>query len=305
MAKSDSKILQNEIKKLLDAMLGGNVKKAKKPNNRITPHAVTGPLSTMKILMIDIETSPHELLGFGLFNQNFGIDSIKKASEVICYAAEWMHETNNVMFDSVNESTPEEMMSGLWKLVDEADAICHYNGRSFDMKKILGSFMMCGLKPPRPYKNIDLLDVVRKTDGYASKKLDWIAQVINGDRKLSHAGIDLWKRCGEGDQKAWKTMKKYNIKDTALLRGLYWKYLPYMDKHPNHAVFMVRAGITLRSPICPNCGSDDLRTNGIIALSTQMYELDTCNNCGTHIRGRSTIVPKESRKFIRTQTTNG
>lgn len=46
----------------------------------------------MKILLLDIETSPNVAHVWGLWQQNVGTNQLLEASEVMCWAAKWYGE---------------------------------------------------------------------------------------------------------------------------------------------------------------------------------------------------------------------
>jgi hypothetical protein len=55
------------------------------------------------------------------------------------------------------------------------------------------------MKPPAPFKQIDLLQTMRGT-GFPSKKLDYVTQRLGLGQKTKHKGMELWKACIAGDQ---------------------------------------------------------------------------------------------------------
>ena len=63
----------------------------------------------MKILILDIETSPHTGFHWGLFQQNISIGQLIESSTVLCWAAKWLGE-KKVHFSSVYDTTPIKMI---------------------------------------------------------------------------------------------------------------------------------------------------------------------------------------------------
>ncbi|NIV35232.1 MAG: hypothetical protein GWN58_38990, partial [Anaerolineae bacterium] len=57
---------------------------------------------------------------------------------------------------SLLEWDMEGMLEGAWELLDEADAVVHYNGKKFDIPTLNREFVKYGFTPPSPYKQIDL-----------------------------------------------------------------------------------------------------------------------------------------------------
>lgn len=56
--------------------------------------------SPLRLLMLDIETSPNLAAVWGLFNVNIGINQIIKPGGTLCWAAKWYGE-KEIMFSSV------------------------------------------------------------------------------------------------------------------------------------------------------------------------------------------------------------
>ena len=248
----------------------------------------------MKILHLDIETAPNVCYTWGLFNQNIGINQIVESGYTLCWAAKW-HGDNKVEFMSIHEHGMEAMVQRMWELLDEADAVCHYNGEKFDMPTLNKEFALQDLCPPAPYHQIDLLRTARRRFKFTSNKLDYISQQFGLGSKVQHKGMDLWRECMAGNDKSWKTMKKYNIQDVKLLEKLYLHLLPWIQNHPNHALYK-----DTDRPVCPNCGSTHVVKNGVEHLKTLSYQRYRCGDCLTPIRGRTNITDKDKKKHILT-----
>jgi hypothetical protein len=81
-------------------------------------------------------------------------------------------------------------------LLDSADVVLHFNGRRFDVPHLNREFLLAGLTPPSPYKQIDLLSgVVRQGSSFPSNKLAVRVEGTGPRRaRRRHGGFDLWKR---------------------------------------------------------------------------------------------------------------
>jgi len=249
----------------------------------------------MRIVHLDIETSPNTVYTWGLFKQNVGINQIVDPGRTICWAAKW-HGKNKIHFDSEHESTHRAMVKGIWSLMNEADAVCHYNGARFDVPTLNKEFLKYSLQPPAPYKQIDLLKVVRKQFKHTSNKLDYISQQLGIGEKVKHMGHDLWRGCMDGDESAWRLMKKYNIHDVRLLETLYTRLLPWITTHPNYALYT-----DTDRPVCTNCGGEKVHRRGIERTKTQQYRRFQCIECRTWMRSRMNITPAEKRPNVLVQ----
>lgn len=283
------------ILKLLPEATEWQVRTIIKDMNTNTPSTSQKP--GMKILGIDIETSPNTVHVWGLFNQNVGLNQILDTSRVLCFAYKWFNEpTTKTVFVSEHEEGREKMLKTAWKLLDEADAVVHYNGAYFDIPSLNKEFLKLGLLPPSPYKQIDLLQTIRKNFKFVSRKLEHVLIDLNIGKKVEHEGHTLWTKCLAGDEEAWKNMKQYNIGDVDEMEKLYIRVLPWISNHPNHALYM-----DSDRPVCPNCGSDNLQSRGYYRTKTQQYRRFACTDCGSWTRERHTMVSASKRKNILTQ----
>lgn len=248
----------------------------------------------MKILLLDIETAPNKVYTWGLYNQNVGINQIVEAGYTLCWAAKWLNE-DGVMFDSVHKSTEIHMLQGIHNLLADADAVVHYNGSKFDIPTLNKEFVIKGMEVPTPYHQIDLYRVVKQRFKFPSNKLDYVAQALGLGGKVKHKGMDLWNECMQGEEESWQQMEAYNIQDVVLLENLYKRILPWIASHPNHGLHSDED-----RPVCPNCGSVHVVKKGIETTKTMQYQRYRCSDCGTPLRGRLSITPKEKRPNILT-----
>jgi DNA polymerase elongation subunit (family B) len=237
----------------------------------------------MKILLLDIETSPNTAHVWGLWQQNVSINQLMESSYVLCYAAKWLGE-DEVHFDSVHQSKPKAMLKGIHVLLDEADAVVHYNGTKFDIPTLNKEFLLHRYNPPSPYKQIDLLRVVRSNFRFPSNKLDYVSQRLGLGKKHAHEGHDLWVKCMNGDKDAWGRMESYNIQDVVLLESLYSTLLPWIKSHPNHNLYT-------SNTVCPACSGHRLQKRGTAVSITGTYQRYQCKDCGSWSQGAKT--PKE------------
>jgi uncharacterized protein YprB with RNaseH-like and TPR domain len=180
----------------------------------------------MKILMLDIETTPLQVYTWGLWDQNIGINQIIKSTEMMCFGAKWLGQ-KSVTFRSVHHDGKKAMLEELHALMDEADALVGWNSAAFDHKHINREFLENEMTPPSPTKDLDLMTIVKANFQFPSNKLDYVAQKLGVGSKVKHSGFELWIKCMAGDDKAWREMKKYQIQDVQLLDSLYDILLPW------------------------------------------------------------------------------
>ena len=238
----------------------------------------------MKILLLDIETSPNIGAFWGLFKQNISHNHVTKVGRTLCWAAKW-HNESKVYFASTHHDGHEDMVEKMWLLLDEADVVVHYNGKKFDMPTLNREFLLQELVPPSPYKQVDLYSTVRSNFRFVSNKLDFVCQQLGLGAKTQHKGMDLWFGCMEGKREDWKVMKEYNIQDVALLEDLYVELLPWVRAHPSHGVYT-----NAERPTCRNCGSEHVHKKGVEHTTTTSYQRYKCADCGTNMRGRKALA---------------
>lgn len=243
----------------------------------------------IKILSIDIECSPNDAHVWGLFNQNIGINQLMKPSDTMCFAAKWYDKPDIIFYAQTDEISKRKMVHKAWTLLDEADAVLHYNGIKFDIPTLNKEFLLMGLNPPSPFKQIDLYREVKKNFRLPSYKLDFVAQYFGIGAKVKHEGHELWVKCLQNDQDAWARMQKYNEEDVLLLEKLYNKIKPWVKQHPNLGLY-----IDSDKPICRICGCTNLIKKGKEYTQVSSYQRYKCGSCGTNLRGRLNEADREN-----------
>jgi len=234
----------------------------------------------LKILLLDIETAPLVAYAWSLWDDKIPTDRVIEQGYTLCFSARW-NDKGPTQFASVETGTSRQMIRKAWELLDEADVVCHYHGSKFDIPTLNREFVLQGMKPPSPFKELDLLKVVRRRFRFESNKLDYVCQQLGLGSKVAHKGMDLWKDCMRGDPQAWRTMRRYNMRDVILLQKLYHRLLPWIQNHPNHGVFD-----GADKPTCRNCGSNKLQSRGYERTTTMVYRRFKCMACGAWNRGR-------------------
>jgi hypothetical protein len=232
----------------------------------------------MKILFLDLETSPNLAFVWGLWQQNVSINQLMESTEVICFGARW-HGKKEVIFKSVHHHGKKAMLDELHKLMEEADVLVGWNSQAFDSKHIKREFLENGYLPPSPYKELDLMRVVKSQFKFPSNKLDYVSQTLGVGAKVQHSGFDLWIGCMADNKKAWAEMKEYQIQDVNLLIDLYEILKPWIKNHPHAALYEGVAGG------CSNCSSVNLQRRGLARTITATYQRFQCMDCGKWLRG--------------------
>lgn len=248
----------------------------------------------MKLLVADIETAPITAHAWGLFKQNIGLNQIIDTGRVMCFSARWLGTKQKPIFFSEFHHDHKKMIVEAYKLLNEADAVITYNGESFDLPTLNREFLKYKFNPPAPYLSIDLLRTMRKRFRFASNKQAHIASELDLTRKIQTRGHELWIDCMNGDPKAWEEMRRYNLGDIKTLEEMYYAILPWIETHPNTALFENPDG----KPTCTHCGSKDVQKRGLHRTRAHIYQRYQCTNCGSWLRGRYTL--SKNRKDVLT-----
>ena len=233
----------------------------------------------MKILLLDIESAPNIVHVWGLWNQNVGTNQIIASGYVLCFAAKWLNN-DEIIFDSIYHSQPEDMLAKVHALMDEADAIIHYNGTKFDIPTLNKEFIIYGLPPPSPVKQIDLLKTARQQFRFPSNKLDYVAKALGLKGKTQHKGHELWIGCMNGVPEDWYNMQEYNKNDVIVLENVYNKLKPWIKNHANHGLFS-DDGL-----VCPNCGGNHYHKRGFAYTHAGKYQRFHCQGCKNWFRAK-------------------
>ena len=243
----------------------------------------------MKILELDIETSLHKVYTFSLIKAYIPPKQIIEPTKVLCWAAKWLHQ-KKIHFRDIRDA---DFIEKIYAMINEADAIIHYNGKAFDMKHLNREFLLRKMAPPSPYTNIDLLTTMRQNFKMASNKLEWVSIQLGYEGKIQHRGIQLWIDCQEhNDPKAWQEMRRYNIRDVREMEPIYYDLLPWIKNHPNWGHY-VKGDL-----VCRNCGSTKVKRDGIERSTVVPYQRYRCTDCHKPVHGRKKLECGENDKKL-------
>jgi DNA polymerase elongation subunit (family B) len=248
----------------------------------------------VKILGLDIETAPNTAHVWGLFKQNIGINQLLNTGRVMCFAAKWVGVKGPITFFSEHSNGHKRTIKAAHALIEQADAVLSFNGERFDLPTLNREFLKYELTPPSPYHHIDLLKVAKRRFRFTSNKMDHLARELKLGNKVQHRGHEMWIQCMGGDANAWREMEKYNKQDVVLLEKLYHAMLPWIDAHPNAALYMDDPD----APTCTNCGSTNMQSRGMQRNRAHAYRRYQCQDCGTWQRSRYTATGKNPNVLV-------
>lgn len=256
----------------------------------------------VNILLLDIETAPLRAYVWSRWKQNIFLDQSISEWFMLTWSAKWLNEeevfSDKLTPHEVHREDDARISKSLWKLLEEADIVIGHNSKRFDIPKINSRFIINGLPPTSPYKQIDTMEVAKRQFGFSSNKLDNLAIQFGFERKLS-TGFELWKKCMEGDKASLAYMEEYNKYDVVLLEKVYLKLRPYIKGHPNLGVYYYDVEV----PQCGHCGSASLILNNKYYTNVSEYTTYRCTECGAVSRTRVNINTKNKRKNLLTTIT--
>lgn len=253
----------------------------------------------MRTLIYDIETSYIIGASWGIWNTN--VMKILQDWQILMFAYKWLDEKkihvvgqNDFKDYKPGKLDDKNVVKELHKLFNEADIVIAHNGNSFDQKKAQARMMIHHLPPPEPYAQIDTKVAMKRVAAHTSNKLADLAKALELEHKLDAGGLATWTGCMEGDKKAWKKMKKYNIGDIVTLEALYLELRPWIKNHPAVNV------LTNNPKGCPKCGGKMHKGMKYRATNTNLYQYYRCADCGGMAKSRIPEYKQAMEKMVYT-----
>lgn len=263
-------------------------RKRRADSKKIVPKAPDGKI---KILMLDIETTPDKSYHWGRFNQNIGINQTIEEGAMVCFAAKWYGQ-DQIEFYSEWQDGLEGMVQQAWRLLDEADVVVHFYGSQFDIPHIYTSCLRLGFPPPSPFKQVDLKHVVGRKFKFSSNKLEFVSRVLGLEGKVEHEGFPLWDKIMNEPRRSGKKpftkeveldakvrMEVYNKRDVFLLDEVYEAVLPWIPNHPHRHLYQ-------EFGVCPTCGVDEdkIVREGYAYTKLSKFKQFRCTHCNSYFR---------------------
>jgi hypothetical protein len=236
-----------------------------------------------RTLIFDIENTPN--LGWIWELWQTDVIQVDVDWHILSFAWKWLGEKRVHAMGLPDCEDPEsdyELCVKLHELFDEADIVVAHNGARFDVPKVNARMLVHGMEPPSPYKQVDTLQVARRTFKFSSNKLDDLCRELGLERKGDTSGWKTWIGCINGDEKAWRTLIKYNKQDVQILEQLYLRLRPWTKNHPNVGA------IDDLSDICPRCGAaGEMISRGWTYATASRRQRFQCRACGGWCAGRN------------------
>ena len=135
-------------------------------------------LRTPKILLLDIETSHVLARIWNIGEQYVRPNQITHPWYVLCWSAKWLFEPKTIsMAVTPKESLARDdgrIVTGIHKLIAQAQIVITQNGDNFDLKRLQWLFIKYGLPPNNNYHSIDTLKKSRQIGAPMSHGLDYV-----------------------------------------------------------------------------------------------------------------------------------
>lgn len=265
-------------------------------------------MSGPKILVLDVETTPLVSYTWGLFDQNVALNQIKSEWNVLSWAAKWYTDAKGktygphkkVMYADQRNAKDirddKHLLKGIWELINSCDIALTQNGIAFDIKKLNARFIMNGMTPPSPHRNIDTLRIAKKHFAFTSNKLEWMTGKLCRDNKKMKTkkfqGFDLWKECLRGNLSAFKEIEDYNKMDVISLEELYHTLQPW-DNTLDFNVYHDDTTI-----VC-SCGSSSFKKSSFSFTASGKFQTYRCKVCSKSRTSKINLLTKEKKQSLK------
>ena len=227
-------------------------------------------------LFFDIETSPN----LGLFweagwKKQIDYHNIIKERAIICICYKWEDdkETHSLNWDK--KQNDKVMLQKFIQVANQADEMVGHNGDRFDLAWIRTRCLFHRVPMFPTYKTIDTLKISRSKFKFNSNRLNYIADFLGYGQKIK-TDFSLWKNILlENDKTAMEKMIKYCKKDVVLLERVFKALRAHIEPKTHYGVVFGHDRGT-----CPECGSDDIISNGSRILASGVKKIRyQCNTC--------------------------
>jgi len=258
-------------------------------------------MSKPKILYFDLETLPipdrviEILPSIGNWP---GRTMAADINSILCFGYKWEGQKKAKSINAwdfsrtwkVNRNNDIPLLKEALPILLQADQIVTFNGIKFDEKffktRVLSARAQTKDKetfilPPNIH-HVDVMRSIKRHTKLYSNRLKDVNKFFNVMEKGSAGGWDVWARIANGTytNRDLKDMDKYCKTDVDSMVELYKETMPlHGPRVINHNVFVDKD-----NPVCPNCGSHNLKSNGRRHTSAHSYTRLICGDCGTWSR---------------------
>ena len=197
-------------------------------------------------------------------------------SDIICICWKWGGVKKVYSLDwGIKKQDSGAMVDIFTREIERADIAIAHNGVHFDVRHINTQRLLHNQSPIAWPVIEDSLRQLRKYFYLPSYKLDYLANLLMGDRKNKMA-CQSWVDVVEGkDHKAFEKMIRYCKKDVVLMEGVFNKTSAFLKPITNAALIVGNGRFD-----CPRCGSGETVSYGVRRTLARAYQRRQCSRCG-------------------------
>jgi uncharacterized protein YprB with RNaseH-like and TPR domain len=221
----------------------------------------------MTTLLFDLET--------------FGFDFSADKGFILCASYKWLGQDKVTTIKYGGGTDDKELCRELARIIELADLVVTWNGKSFDMRFLQTRMLKhrLGYLPPVPHED-GLLTARRSLK--MRRSLDNVAKFFTFKEQKSPVSFDQWLEAGLGNPKALRYVINHCEKDVLVLEEAYKLLGPLSKVHPN---------VSAEEGRCPFCHSKKLQQRGRV-YALRHYRIRYHCRCGRW----STSAPVKLRK---------
>lgn len=239
--------------------------------------AAADPVAGPRILCIDLERIPGRVT-LDVFAAKQRSDYIHASQwqeypETLCFSWRWLGERRTHFAATW---TTDDLAGLSWSLYSEATHVLGFNQRRADNKWCRDDWLLAGLPKPAPWRDIDLYLILRQQFALEARSLDFACQRLGLGGKRGHYSIAAARAAHEGDEKARRSMERYNRGDVKATIDL-WERVRGLVHVPGLNLGLYHDDDALR---CATCGHDALDVELQDAATPQTkYAMYRCRKC--------------------------
>lgn len=228
-----------------------------------------------RVLCIDVERLPGRIT-LDLFDPKLPSDYIHADRwdyypETLCFAWRWLDERKT---NFAATWLGDDLATLSHQLYDAADVVLGYNQRRADNRWLRDDWLLAKLPEPRPWRDIDLYAINRSQFAFEARSLDHLCRRLGVPGKRGRYDMRVAAAASVGDEKAQRTMERYNKGDIAATIAC-WERMRPLVKVPG-----VNLGVFVSEWACPKCGHEQLEPAGWVATAQTRYAGYRCKKCG-------------------------
>ena len=232
-----------------------------------------------KILCIDLERLPGTVT-LDIFDAKQRTDYIHATKwstypETLCFSWRWLDERKTHFASTWGG---QDLAALSWSLYSQATHVLGFNQRRADNKWCRDDWLFAGLPEPTPWRDIDLYVIGSQQFALEARSLDFMCQRLGVPGKRGHYSIAMARAAAGGDEKAQRSMERYNRGDVAATIACFEKLRP-LAKFPGLNLGLYYGdGSEHRCSKCGHKGLDAVTSDA--ATPATLYAQYRCRKCG-------------------------